>query len=229
MNDTSLLREVGGGDAGAASRSIPEAVTNTQLVADQCNLELEFGRLHLPEPEIPTGYTPHEYLTHLAREGLNRQLSVRGRRRCRRACSTSWTSSRRRGSRTTSSSSTTSREFCKRAGIMLGVRGSAAASIILYALDVTFIDPLATRLVFERFLHVDRKEPPDVDFDIPDDRRDEVIKLRRREVRLRSRRADHHLRHDGREGRDPRHRPRARHVVRRCRPRRARSCRTRCT
>jgi DNA polymerase-3 subunit alpha len=59
---------------------------------------------------------------------------------------------------------------------MLGVRGSAAASIILYALDVTFIDPLATRLVFERFLHVDRKEPPDVDMDIPDDRRDEVIR-----------------------------------------------------
>ena len=59
---------------------------------------------------------------------------------------------------------------------MLGVRGSAAASIILYALDVTFIDPLATRLVFERFLHVERKEPPDVDLDIPDDRRDEVIR-----------------------------------------------------
>src|SRR5512141_3131766 len=59
---------------------------------------------------------------------------------------------------------------------MLGVRGSAAASIILYTLDVTFIDPLASRLVFERFLHVDRKEPPDVDMDIPDDRRDEVIR-----------------------------------------------------
>src|SRR5581483_2765631 len=64
----------------------------------------------------------------------------------------------------------------KRQDIMLGVRGSAAASIILYTLDVTFIDPLATRLVFERFLHVDRKEPPDVDLDIPDDRRDEVIR-----------------------------------------------------
>ena len=52
---------------------MPEAVTNTQLVADQCNLEFEFGRMHLPEPEIPKGYTPHEYLTHLAQEGLNRK------------------------------------------------------------------------------------------------------------------------------------------------------------
>ncbi|MDP9237440.1 MAG: DNA polymerase III subunit alpha [Chloroflexota bacterium] len=153
----------------------PEAVTNTQLVADQCNLDLEFGRLHLPEPEVPAGVTAHEYLTSLAREGLNRRYpfaddAVRDRLQYELDVveKTGFTSYFLVVHDVA--------QFCQRQDIMLGVRGSAAASIILYALDVTFIDPLALRLVFERFLHVDRKEPPDVDFDIPDDRRDEVIR-----------------------------------------------------
>ncbi len=154
---------------------LPQAVTNTQLVADQCNLELEFGRLHLPEPEIPAGYTPHEYLTHLSREGLNRRYpdtpdDVKAR------LAYELDVVEKTGFTNYFLVVHDIAQFCKRAGIMLGVRGSAAASIILYTLDVTFIDPLATRLVFERFLHVDRKEPPDVDLDIPDDRRDEVIR-----------------------------------------------------
>ena len=54
-------------------------------------------------------------------------------------------------------------------------RGSAAGSIAAYCLEITDVDPLQHRLVFERFLHLGRKDPPDVDLDIPDDRRDEVI------------------------------------------------------
>ncbi len=154
---------------------IPEAVTNTQLVAEQCNLEMEFGRLHLPEPEIPPNYTPHSYLTHLSREGMNLKYpfadeAVKARVQYELDVI------EKTGFTNYFLVVHDIAEFCKRAGIMLGVRGSAAASIILYVLDVTFIDPLANRLVFERFLHVDRKEPPDVDLDIPDNRRDEVIK-----------------------------------------------------
>jgi len=154
---------------------LPQAVTNTQLVSEQCNLDLEFGRLHLPEPEIPAGSTPHAYLTHLAREGLNRRYpfaddAVRARLQYELDVV------EKTGFTNYFLVVHDIAQFCKRAGIMLGVRGSAAASIILYTLDVTFIDPLASRLVFERFLHVDRKEPPDVDLDIPDDRRDEVIR-----------------------------------------------------
>ena len=154
---------------------LPEAVTNTQLVAEQCNLELEFGRLFLPETEIPAGVTAHEHLARLAREGLNRKYpfasdDVRARLQYELDVV------EKTGFTNYFLVVHDIAEFCKRAGIMLGVRGSAAASIILYALDVTFIDPLASRLVFERFLHVDRKEPPDVDMDIPDDRRDEVIR-----------------------------------------------------
>ncbi len=154
---------------------LPQAITNTQLVAEQCNLELEFGRLHLPETEIPKGFTPHEYLTHLSREGLNRRYpNTEDAVKARLAYELDVVE--KTGFTNYFLVVHDIAEFCKRAGIMLGVRGSAAASIILYALGVTFIDPLANRLVFERFLHVDRKEPPDVDLDIPDNRRDEVIK-----------------------------------------------------
>ena len=66
-------------------------------------------------------------------------------------------------------------QFARRQGILMAVRGSAAASIILYCLGVTEIDPLEHRLVFERFLNVERKEMPDIDLDFADDRRDEVI------------------------------------------------------
>jgi DNA polymerase-3 subunit alpha len=163
------------GEMLALFKDLPEAVTNTQLAAEQCNLEMEFGRLHLPEPEIPSGKTPLEHLTDLAREGLNQKYpfasdDVKARLQYELDVV------EKTGFTNYFLVVHDIAQFCKQANIMLGVRGSAAASIILYALDVTFIDPLANRLVFERFLHVDRKEPPDVDLDIPDDRRDEVIK-----------------------------------------------------
>jgi DNA polymerase-3 subunit alpha len=66
-------------------------------------------------------------------------------------------------------------EFAKRRGIYFGVRGSAAASVVLYCLGITDIDPLAHGLVFERFLNVERRELPDIDLDFQDDRRDEVL------------------------------------------------------
>ena len=59
---------------------------------------------------------------------------------------------------------------------MYGVRGSAAASVALYCLGITNVDPLEYKLVFERFLNVERKEMPDIDLDFQDDRRDEVLR-----------------------------------------------------
>jgi len=65
--------------------------------------------------------------------------------------------------------------YAKEHGILFGVRGSAAASIVLHCLGITEVDPLENRLVFERFLNLERKEMPDIDLDFQDDRRDEVI------------------------------------------------------
>ena len=67
-------------------------------------------------------------------------------------------------------------QHARRLGIRMAIRGSAAASIILYCLGVTEIDPLEHRLVFERFLNVERREMPDVDIDFAEDRRDEMIR-----------------------------------------------------
>ena len=103
----------------------------------------------------------------------------------------------------------------------MAVRGSAAASIILYTLGVTDIDPLEHSLVFERFLNVERREMPDVDIDFAEDRRDEMIRYAAEKYGARPRSADHHLRDAGRQGLDPRRGPRARHELRRRRPRRA--------
>src|SRR5438876_753403 len=120
---------------------MPEAVTNTQLVADQCNLELEFGRLHLPEPEVPAGVTPHEHLTNLSREGLNRRYPFAAdEERARLQYELGVVE--KTGFTNYFLVVYDIARFCREQGIMLGVRGSAAASIILYALDVTFIDPL---------------------------------------------------------------------------------------
>ena len=65
--------------------------------------------------------------------------------------------------------------FVQESNILFGVRGSAAASLALYCLGVTEVDPLEYRLVFERFLNLERKEMPDIDMDFQDDRRDEVL------------------------------------------------------
>ena len=67
-------------------------------------------------------------------------------------------------------------KFVNRRRILSAVRGSAAASLVLYCLEVTEINPLEHSLVFERFLNLERKEMPDIDMDFQDDRREEVIR-----------------------------------------------------
>ncbi|MFC1979189.1 DNA polymerase III subunit alpha, partial [Chloroflexota bacterium] len=153
---------------------IPEAVTNTQLIADMCNLELEFGRLHLPEHSTPNGQTPDEYLSELCWKGLHEcyqdvtpeieqrltyELDVIKRTQFANYFLVVWDLI----------------DYVHKQGILFGVRGSAAASIVLYCLGITSIDPLAGALIFERFLNIERKEMPDIDLDFQDDRREEVI------------------------------------------------------
>ena len=67
-------------------------------------------------------------------------------------------------------------QFVRGNNIELAVRGSAAASLVLYLVGVTDVNPLTYSLVFERFLNVERKQMPDIDMDFQDDRRDEVLR-----------------------------------------------------
>jgi DNA polymerase-3 subunit alpha len=155
-------------------RDIPQAIENTQQIADMCHLEMEFGRLHLPEIERPPGKTPEEYLTDLcytglaknypglpveAKERLEYELDVIKKTQFANYFLVVWDIV----------------VFARSRGILVNVRGSAASSIVLRCLGITELDPLQHTLVFERFLNVERREMPDIDMDFEDTRREEVI------------------------------------------------------
>ncbi len=153
----------------------PEAVANTQRIADTCDIRLNFDRIRLPQYETPDGSEPQAYLERLCREGLERlrsgapkryherldyELSVIEHTQFANYFLVVWDII----------------AFSRREGILFGVRGSAAASLVLFCLGVTDVDPLEYDLVFERFLNMERKEMPDIDMDFQDDRRDQVIR-----------------------------------------------------
>ena len=153
---------------------LPEAISNTQLIAEMCNLELDFSQLRLPEFKVPDGREADEYLAQLCWEGLRRrvanvspeeeerlayELEVIKQTQFANYFMVVWDIAR----------------FVRENGILFAVRGSAAGSLTLFCLGITDINPLPYRLVFERFLNVERKEMPDIDMDFQDNRREEVI------------------------------------------------------
>jgi DNA polymerase-3 subunit alpha len=153
---------------------IPEALTNTERIAELCNLSLAFGRLHLPESELPPGKTADEWLGELSYQGLAARYPEPPPQVIKRfEYELDVIKQTKFANYFLVIHDVIS--FVRKQNILFGVRGSAAASIVLYCLGITDIDPLAHRLVFERFLNIERKEMPDIDLDFQDDRRDEVI------------------------------------------------------
>jgi DNA polymerase-3 subunit alpha len=154
----------------------PEFIANTMLVAEACELELKFDRQLLPEPPVPAGRSSDDYLAELCFRGLRErfdEVTPEIEERLRYELDVL----RRTGFTDYLFVVKEIGDFARERGIRMGVRGSAAASLVLYALRVTDIDPVANRLVFERFLNMERREMPDVDFDFADDRRDEMIRF----------------------------------------------------
>ena len=153
---------------------LPDAIANTQRIADSCNVELNFDRIRLPTSATPDSESPQEYLERICWEGLERRV----------ADATEAYQSRLSYELDVVKQTEFANyflvvwdiiTFSREQGILFGVRGSAAASLVLYCLGVTDVDPLEYGLVFERFLNLERKEMPDIDMDFEDDRRDEVI------------------------------------------------------
>ncbi len=158
-------------------RAVPEAVDNTVRIAQRCNLDFTFGERKIPVFPIETGETSLEMLTRLCREGLRRRYPGAGEedepyRRLRYELDTIagmgfvdyflivWDFI----------------NYAKSNGIMVGPgRGSAAGSIVSYALGITTLDPLKYQLLFERFLNPERVSMPDIDVDFCYERRQEVI------------------------------------------------------
>jgi DNA polymerase-3 subunit alpha len=152
----------------------PDAVTNTVKVAERCDLQLEFGRLHLPNPDIPPGSTAQEHLAQLCWQGLE-QRYPEPTDEIRKRLDYELHVIAETGFPSYMLIVRDFANFARERGIPFGVRGSAAASIVLYTLGITDIDPMANRLVFERFLNLERREMPDIDMDFADNRRAEVI------------------------------------------------------
>ncbi len=153
----------------------PEAIDNTWQIAEMCDIEIEFGRPRLPRADVPPGVSSDEHLASLCREGL-RRLYPDEPEEAERRLDYELDVVRQTGFADYILIVADFAHYAREKGILMAVRGSAAASVILYTLSVTDIDPLEHRLVFERFLNVERREMPDVDLDFAEDRRDEMIR-----------------------------------------------------
>jgi DNA polymerase-3 subunit alpha len=167
----------------------PEAVHNTQRIAEQCNLELKLGKPMLPTFQVPSDHTADSYMAMLSRKGLEeRFIEVDG-------------ANHRMGLPPVHRDTYRARleleigviqkmgfsgyflivqdfiNWAKQHGIPVGPgRGSGAGSLVAYCLRITDLDPIPYNLLFERFLNPERVSMPDFDIDFCQDRRDEVIK-----------------------------------------------------
>lgn len=157
---------------------IPEALSNTKKIADKCNLKLSIEKkIYLPSYKAPTGYDLNSYLRKLCEERLSKrypqdfkgigikerldeELRVISEMGYSGYFLIVWDLI----------------HYAKKKGILVGPgRGSVAGSLVAYLLGITNVDPLAYGLLFERFLNPERTAMPDIDIDIQDSRRGEVI------------------------------------------------------
>ncbi|OGY64231.1 MAG: DNA polymerase III subunit alpha [Candidatus Harrisonbacteria bacterium RIFCSPLOWO2_02_FULL_41_11] len=156
-------------------KDFPEAIANTAKIADECNLELELGKIHLPKFDVPDEKTANAYLRELVagRTALRYpDLAPEIQKRIEYELAVI----EKMGFADYFLIVQDFVNWAKERGIVVGPgRGSAAGSIISYILNITDLDPLKYNLLFERFLNPDRVQMPDIDIDFADTRRDEVF------------------------------------------------------
>ena len=152
-----------------------ECIKNTVEIADKCHLIIEMGKAPLPHYEVPQGFTIESYLEHIVYEGLKKrygdfgddiksrvdyELGIINQMGFSAYFLITWDFI----------------HYAKTNGIPVGPgRGSAAGSVVAYALEITDLDPIKHNLLFERFLNPERYTMPDVDIDFCIERRGEVI------------------------------------------------------
>jgi DNA polymerase-3 subunit alpha len=156
---------------------VPEALSNTVEIAERCNLELEFGKTHMPYFPVPDGYSDLDsYLKSEAESGLRRRYGEVTRDLSERL-QYELSIIKQAGY---SGYFLIVRDFIEAAknnNIPVGPgRGSIAGSLVAYTLGITEVDPIRYGLLFERFLNLERITMPDIDIDFCYERRGEVIK-----------------------------------------------------
>ena len=170
---------------------IPDALTATEAIAERCNVVLNFEENHLPHFPVPDGHTLNDYFEQVVRKGFEQRME--SLRRAGAATGSPWEAKHAVEEYSdrldTELAIIVSMGFAgyflivwdfiryaKEAGIPVGPgRGSAAGSLVAYALGITDVDPLEYGLFFERFLNPERISLPDIDIDFCMRRRGEVI------------------------------------------------------
>ncbi|HAH87047.1 MAG TPA: DNA polymerase III subunit alpha, partial [Armatimonadetes bacterium] len=156
-------------------KDYPDALKNTLEVAEKCNCEFDFSRSKLPDPGVPSGIDPRDYMTSEAHKGLKKRLGGEIPAEYEKQFEYEIGVINQCGFALYMLIVRDFTDFAHRTGIYVGARGSAAASLVCYGLGITDVDPVEYGLAFERFLNPERVEMPDVDLDIQDDRREELI------------------------------------------------------
>ena len=153
----------------------PEALENTQKIADKCNYDFEFGHYHLPRFKLPEGVTDsYEYLEYLCEKGFKERFATRPEVHAQLEYELSMI--KKMGFVDYFLIVSDFIGYAKRNGIPVGPgRGSAAGSVVSYCLHITDVDPIKYSLFFERFLNPERVSMPDIDVDFCVNRRGEVI------------------------------------------------------
>ena len=155
---------------------MPEALSNTLLIAERCNVDLSFKGYHLPHFEVPEGYTAETYLRMLCEEGLTRRYGARAEAAdVRQRLEYELEIIHEMGFDTYFLIVWDLCRHARQESIWYNARGSAAGSIVAYTLDITLVEPIQHGLIFERFLNPGRISMPDIDLDFHDDRRADML------------------------------------------------------
>lgn len=155
-----------------------DALENTVEIARKCNVKIEFGVLKFPEYEIPDGERDiTTYLETLVNQGISRRYGENPDDKVLKRVKYELDIINKMGYAQYFVVVWDFVDYAKKQGIPVGPgRGSAAGSIVSYLLDITTLDPLKYNLIFERFLNPERVSMPDIDIDICQERRQEVIR-----------------------------------------------------
>lgn len=155
-------------------RHAPEALANTVKISERCQLELKLGKWYFPPVEIPAGRSADDLLEEQAKAGLKdliKEITPEIVERLNYELDII----KKKGYAPYFLTVADYVRWAREQGIIVTTRGSAAGSLVSYAIGVTSVNPLYFQLPFERFLNPFRPSPPDIDVDFADNRRDEVI------------------------------------------------------
>lgn len=153
---------------------VPDSLENTVKIAEKCNVEITLGKWFFPKFELPEGVTADDELKNLAHKYLDEKVPDAGTDALERLnyeldiiCS--------KGYAPYFLIVRDLMHWANSQGIVTNTRGSAAGSLTSYVLGITTVNPLKYYLPFERFLNPYRPSPPDIDFDVADDKRGDII------------------------------------------------------